>query len=73
MVCSTCAVKPQQKPPAQTVANAAPPMLSKLGTTTMAIDVDTLVSDPVSRKALVAALAAGRVILIDGNKVVGRP
>ena len=33
-------------------------------------DVSHLVSEPESRKALVAALGSGRVILVDGDRVI---
>lgn len=41
-----------------------------LGTSLVAVDIMKLVSDPVSRRALVAAIGSGRVVQIDGNRVI---
>jgi hypothetical protein len=45
-------------------------MLERIKASPTAIEVARLVAEPESRKALVAAVAAGRVLLIDGDRVV---
>jgi hypothetical protein len=69
MVCSACAVVPQTKSAPRTVSNATPTMLERIHNSRAALGVNALVSDPADRKALVAALVAGRVILLDGDRI----
>jgi len=45
-------------------------MLERIKASSTALDVVQLVSEPESRKALVAALAAGRVICVDGGRII---
>ena len=70
MVCSSCNVAPPQRSAPKTVANATPSMLERIKASSTALDVVQLVSEPESRKALVAALAAGRVICVDGGRII---
>jgi hypothetical protein len=44
-------------------------MLERIHNSRAALGVNALVSDPADRKALVAALVAGRVILLDGDRI----
>jgi hypothetical protein len=45
-------------------------MLGRIRASAAATSVDKLVTDPASRKALVAALVAGHVLLIDGGRII---
>ena len=72
MVCSSCSLAVVHKPTPRTVANATPSMLERIKASPTAIDVAQLVAEPESRKALVAAVAAGRVLLIDGDRVIAK-
>lgn len=73
VVCSACNVAPIRRPLAQTAARKTPAILTMLRTSLVAVDIMKLVSDPVSRRALVAAIGSGRVVQIDGNRVISVP
>lgn len=70
MVCSSCAVAPETRAAPKTVASTTPSMLGRIRASSAAISVDKLVTEPASRKALVAALVAGHVLLIDGGRII---
>lgn len=73
MVCSQCNITPTTAPSVRTRAVAGPEILSRLKDSAKAISVVELVKDPVSRRVLVKAVAEGRVLVIDGDRVIAGP